>query len=92
MKASVYKLTQGVFLADLAGQRVMRGTVEDLAAALFQAGLTADDLLLGDWREDAELLTAVEQTELRQAMTSGQAAAGQAFTAQTPAITADQAA
>lgn len=72
MKSSVYKLSHGVFLADLEGRKIMRGSVEDLAAALVQEGITPDELLLGDWREDAELLSPSEQHELRGLMAFGQ--------------------
>ena len=72
MKSSVYKLSHGVFLADLNGRKIMRGSVEDLATALVQAGVTPDELLLGDWRDDAELLSSPEQHELRTAMKGGQ--------------------
>jgi hypothetical protein len=33
MKTSVYKLSHGVFVAELAGRQVMRGSIDDLAAA-----------------------------------------------------------
>jgi hypothetical protein len=79
MKSSVYKLSHGVFLADLDGRKIMRGSIEDLAAALVQAGVTPDKLLLGDWRDDAELLSLSEQHELRAAMTVGRDVAEQAF-------------
>jgi hypothetical protein len=72
MQSSVYKLSHGVFLADLDGQQIMRGSVGDLATALVQAGVTPDKLLLGDWRDDAELLSSSEQRELRAAMRGGQ--------------------
>lgn len=72
MKSSVYKLSYGVFVADLNGRKIMRGSVEDLAAALVQAGITLDELLLGDWREDAELLSPSEQHELCGLMAVGQ--------------------
>jgi hypothetical protein len=68
MKSSVYKLTQGVYLADLDGRQIKRGSVEDLAGALVEAGIVAGDLLLGDWREGAELLSSSEQDELRATM------------------------
>jgi hypothetical protein len=71
MKSSVYKLSQGVYLADLTDRQIMRGSIEDLAAALVQAGVAADNLLLGDWRQGAELLSSSEQNKLRFAMTSG---------------------
>jgi hypothetical protein len=76
MKSSIYKLSHGVYSADLDGRKIERGSVEDLAAALVQAGITADNLLLGDWREDAELLSSVEQTKLRVAMTAEQGRVG----------------
>ncbi|MGE4483237.1 hypothetical protein [Acidocella sp.] len=72
MKSSVYKLSQGVFVADFDGRKIMRGSVQDLAAALVQAGITPDELLLGDWREDAELLSPSEQRELCGLMAVGQ--------------------
>jgi hypothetical protein len=68
MKSSVYKLSDGVYLADVDGRRIMRGSLGDLATALAHEGVTSDDLLLGDWREDAELLSSSEQNELFQAM------------------------
>ncbi len=71
MKSSIYKLGQGIFLADLEGRRIMRGSVEDLAAALVQVGITSDSLLLGDWREDTELLSKSEQNALCRAMAAG---------------------
>ena len=61
-------MSHGVYLADLAGQMIMRGSVEDLAAVLVQKGITTDNLLLGDWRQDAGLLSSSEQKALRQAM------------------------
>ena len=57
-------MNHGVYLADLEDRQIRRGSVEALAAALVQAGITADDLLLGDWRHDAELLSSVEQGKL----------------------------
>jgi hypothetical protein len=89
MKSSVYKLSHGVFVAELAGRQVMRGSIDDLAAALTQAGLTVDDLLLGDWCPDAELLTSAEQLELRQGMLAGLAAADHAITPQTTTMAPD---
>jgi hypothetical protein len=68
MKPSVYKLHQGVYLAVLEMRQITRGSIEDLAIALVQQGITADQLLLGDWREGAELLNSSEQKELRRAM------------------------
>ena len=68
MKSSVYKLTQGVYLADLDGRQIKRGSIEDLARALVEAGITAGDLLLGDWRAGADLLSSSEQNELRASM------------------------
>lgn len=76
MKSSVYKLSHGVYLADLQSQKIRRGSVEGLATALVQAGITADNLLLGDWRQDAEPLSSVEQTKLRVAMTVEQGKLG----------------
>jgi hypothetical protein len=46
----------------------MRGSIEDLAAALVREGLTSDNVLLGDWREDTALLSSSEQKALSQAM------------------------
>lgn len=68
MKSSVYKLSQGVYVADLEGRKIMRGGIVDLAAALLIMGVTIDDLLWGDWREGAELLSQAEKSELRVAM------------------------
>jgi len=68
MKSSVYRLSYGVYVADLEGRKVMRGGIVDLAAALVQTGVAADDLLWGDWREDAEMLSPAEKGELRIAM------------------------
>lgn len=42
----------------------MRGSVGDLADALIQEGIMSENLLLGDWREDAELLSSSEQNDL----------------------------
>lgn len=53
----------------------MRGSIEDLAAVLVQQGVSSDKLLLGDWRPDADLLSAAEQNELSQAMTAQQSVA-----------------
>lgn len=71
MKSSVYKLNHGVYLAVLDGQQITRGSIEGLADALVQRDIAADDLLLGDWREGAELLNAAEQAELRVALAAG---------------------
>lgn len=68
MKSSIYKLSDGVYLADVGGRQIMRGSISDLAAALVEAGIATEHLLLGDWREDAELLDASEQNELCIAM------------------------
>ena len=76
MKSSVYRLRHGAYLADLAGQQIMRGSVEDLAAALVEKGITTDNLLLGDWRQDAELLSSSEQKAFCQAMAARQVLAG----------------
>lgn len=69
MRASVYKLTHGVYLADLGDRQIKRGSVEDLAGALVETGIATGDLLLGDCREGAELLSASEQDQLRAGMT-----------------------
>ena len=69
MKSSVYKLNHGVYLAVLGSLQITRG-IEGLASALVQLGISADHLLLGDWREGAELLSSSEQKELRIAMTA----------------------
>jgi hypothetical protein len=68
MKVSVYKLNHGVYLADLGERQIKRGSIPDLAVVLGEVGVTFGDLLLGDWREGAELLRSSEQTELRAAM------------------------
>lgn len=78
MKSSVYRLSHGVYMADLAGQQIMRGSVEDLAAALVKIGVTIDNLLLGDWRQDAELLNSAEQRALHKAMAARQDSGGAA--------------
>jgi hypothetical protein len=57
-------LSDGVYLANLDGRRIMRGSVGDLADALIQEGIMSENLLLGDWREDAELLSSSEQNDL----------------------------
>lgn len=69
MKSSVYRLGHGIYLAVLEDRQIMRGSVEDLAAVLMKEGITLDNLLFDESRQDAELLDAVEQTELRMAMT-----------------------
>ena len=70
MKPSIYKLNHGVYLAVLESRQITRGSIEGLASALVQLGISADHLLLGDWREGAELLSSSEQKELRIAMTT----------------------
>ena len=72
-------MNHGVYLADLEDRQIRRGSVEALAAALVQAGISADSLLMGDWRQEAELLNSSEQDKLRVAMTIGQGGAGQAL-------------
>jgi hypothetical protein len=47
-----------------------------LAIALAQEGITIENVLLGDWRKDAKLLSSSEQNELRQAMGALDGAAG----------------
>lgn len=69
MKSSVYRLAHGIYLAVLEDRQIMRDSVEDLATVLMKEGITLDNLLFDEWRQDVELLDTVEQTELRMAMT-----------------------
>lgn len=70
MKASVYRLSHGVYLAVLKDRQIMRGSVEDMAAVLMKEGISVGNLMLGGWHQDAELLDTAEQAELRVAMTA----------------------
>ncbi len=69
MKASIYRLTDGVFIAILRGGRqIMRGNLSDLTDALRMKGIVGTDLLFGDWNADAELLPRPEQKMLMELM------------------------
>lgn len=57
------------FVAELSdGQRIERGTLDELAAALHAAGVTAETAQCGDWREGAQILGAGQQIALKAAL------------------------
>jgi hypothetical protein len=65
MKASIYQTAEDAYLATLSsGIQLMRGSLVDLADALRARGLSAENLLFGDWRVDAQLLEHAEQHQL----------------------------
>lgn len=47
------------------GQRIKRGTLDELATALHAAGVTAETAHCGDWREGAQILGAGQQIALK---------------------------
>ncbi len=54
------------FVAELSdGQRIERGTLDELAAALHAAGVTAEAAHCGDWRDGAQILGAGQQIALK---------------------------
>ncbi len=56
------------FVAELSdGQRIERGTLDELATALHAAGVTAETAHCGDWR-DAQILGAGQQIALKAAL------------------------
>ncbi len=69
MKASIYRLTDGVFIAVVRGGRqIMRGNLSDLADALRMKSIVGTDLIFGDWNAEAELLSGPEQKMLMELM------------------------
>ena len=67
MKASIYRTRDGIYLAILTdGQQIMRGGLTDLADALRDKGFLAENLLFGDWQQNAELLVPLEQAQLKE--------------------------
>lgn len=60
------RLAEGGFLAELPdGQRIERGTLDELAAALHAAGVTGETSHCGDWRDGAQILGAGQQIALK---------------------------
>jgi hypothetical protein len=72
MTASIYQTAEEVYLATLSsGLQLMRGSLADLATALRDQGLFAENLLFGDWKADAQLLGHTEQHQLIELMRDG---------------------
>ena len=64
--ASVYLAATDVYLAVLTdGREIQRGSLDHLAKSLFSLGIDKDNLLFGDWRAGAELLSTKEQRVLQ---------------------------
>lgn len=54
------------FVAELSdGQRIERGTLDELTAALHAAGVTAETAHCGDWRDGGQILAAGQQIALK---------------------------
>jgi hypothetical protein len=65
MKADV-RLTDAGFIARMEDGRCLeRSDVCDLAAELHAIGLTADDVMCGDWREGESILMSGQQIALK---------------------------
>jgi hypothetical protein len=65
MKAFV-RLTDVGFIAKMEDGRCLeRADVRDLARALHAIGLTADDVMCGDWREGESILMSGQQIALK---------------------------
>jgi hypothetical protein len=59
---AIYQTAEDGYLATLSGgAQLMRASLVDLAEALRARGLSAENLLFGDWRVDAQLLEHAEQ-------------------------------
>ncbi|GLR68850.1 hypothetical protein GCM10010909_35320 [Acidocella aquatica] len=66
MKASIYTMADGLYLAVLDnGQRVIRDSLSDLASVLRGKGVASENLLFGDWLNEAELLAPTHREMLR---------------------------
>jgi hypothetical protein len=60
------RLNGTVFVAELSeGQRIERGTLNELAEALHAAGVTAETAHCGDWRDGEQILGAGQQIALK---------------------------